>query len=306
MDGTQHNIELNLRNFPLLFEMMRSFATLAATLNVSRAVEELGSTRQTLKRHISQLEDAFGGPLFDIRDRRYELTELGVAVLPDALDILARSKAWLSGQLSARNGLPCLHAHIGEWQFHQQQQPMGKIWNSDDPLLAEVFRAWSLSEGQIEHPAFAHVRPFGIVYRQNEAGWICVEFGERSFYVGWFGADYAKSSIGRPIGKLPIGEEFGRMLDEAFYEVERMQATRLDHIFTLVPYGASGRLRPVAYQRLMMYGRFPDESPAVMSFVLPTRDVDIDGLDPGLLDTLEDLAPIKFEREEIRLIYSAE
>ena len=43
-------------NQPLLFEMIRSFTTLAQTLNLSHAVAELNSTRQTVRRHISQLE----------------------------------------------------------------------------------------------------------------------------------------------------------------------------------------------------------------------------------------------------------
>ena len=49
--------EFREMNQPLLFEMLRSFTTLARTLNLSHAVEELNSTRQTIRRHISQLED---------------------------------------------------------------------------------------------------------------------------------------------------------------------------------------------------------------------------------------------------------
>ena len=68
----------------LLFEMIRSFVTLAATLNLSHAVKDLGSTRQTVRRHISTLEDAMGVPLFYVDDRRYYLTVAGENALPDA------------------------------------------------------------------------------------------------------------------------------------------------------------------------------------------------------------------------------
>ncbi len=60
-----------------MFEMLRSFTTLASTLNLSRAVIALGSTRQTVRRHIQQLEELRGEQLFEVHDRQYVLTEAG-------------------------------------------------------------------------------------------------------------------------------------------------------------------------------------------------------------------------------------
>lgn len=301
MDGGSPHVDLNPRYYPLLFEMLRSFTTLAEQLNLSHAVRELGSTRQTVRRHVSQLEDAIGGPLFDVRDRRYELTELGRLMLPQALDLQARATAWVSGQLTQRDGLPCLSATIGDWDFFQQQHAIGCIWNDEELLLAETFRAWSLAGGRIEHPQFDHVRQFTIIYRLTDAGWICVEFGRRSFYVGWFGEDYAKSSIGRTLGKLPGGEGFARMLDEAFHEVQQTQSARLDHVFTQVPWGAKSELLPVSYKRLMLCGRFPDDSLAVISLVLPTRNVKIADLDPTRLLDVQTLVSVQYKKEEMTL-----
>lgn len=298
--GTQH-IEVGMRHHPLLFEMLRSFTTLADQLNLSHAVRELGSTRQTVRRHVSQLEESIGGPLFDVRDRRYELTELGRLMLPQARDLQARASAWVSGQLTERNGLPCLSAKIGTWDFYQQQHAIGSIWKDDELLLAETFRAWSLAGGRLEHPQFDHVRPFNIVYRLTDAGWICVEFGARSFYVGWFGEDYAKSSIGRTLGKLPGGEGFARMLDEAFHEVQQTQSARLDHIFTQVPRSGESELVPVAYKRLMLCGRFPDDSLSVISLVLPTRNIDIAELDASRLADVQQAVTVEYENEEMLL-----
>ncbi len=208
---------------PLLYEMIRSFTVLAQTLNLSHAVEQLGSTRQTVRRHINQLEIMRGCPLFQVVDRHYLLTDEGRAALPDAKDILARGATWLRGQSGSHEMLPYLRAEVGDWQFYQQQQPIGRIWDDDAVLIREVFRAWTMSSGQIEHPCFAHVRPYLIIYRHSEVGWICVEFGEKSVYVQWFGIDFARSSIGRPIAKMPAGEEFSHLLDQSFYEVEATQ-----------------------------------------------------------------------------------
>ena len=73
----------------LLHEMIRSFTTLARTLNLTHAVKELGTTRQTLRRHIAQLEELKGVDLFVVKDRQYQLTEEGSRALPEALDILS-------------------------------------------------------------------------------------------------------------------------------------------------------------------------------------------------------------------------
>ena len=60
-----------------LFDILRSFTTLANTLNLSETVEILGVTRQTVRRHINSLEEMKGIQLLELRNRRYYLTEAG-------------------------------------------------------------------------------------------------------------------------------------------------------------------------------------------------------------------------------------
>ena len=282
----------------LLFEMIRSFLNLASTLNLSHAVKDLGSTRQTVRRHISQLEETMGAPLFLVEDRRYQLSELGQSVLPDAKDILARGTTWLGGQSRSIGQLQRLQANVGDWDFYQEQQPLGNIWTDSSILLRETFRAWSMAGGEIESPSFAHVRPYLIVYRQSDVGWICVEFGQKSVYVNWFGQDYARSSIGRPLSKMPAGEEFSHLIYESFHEVQVAQMARLDHVFTRMPRAGHEGLAPVAYQRLMLSGFFPDRSSAVMSLVLPVDKVNISGFDINKIKGLDTVASIDLPREE--------
>jgi hypothetical protein len=266
-------------NQPLLFEMIRSFTTLARTLNLSHAVSELHSTRQTVRRHIAQLEVLRGEPLFRVNERRYELTEAGYAALPEALEILVRANAWSRGQSGSRGALQYLKADSGDWVFYQQQQPMGSIWRDQSVLLRETYRAWMMASGEIENSCLAHVRPYLMVYRNSDIGWICVEFGEQSAYVNWFGRDYARSSVGRPIARLPAGEELGKMLDQSFVDIEATQMARLDHVFTRMPKLEAEEQVTMVYQRLMMAGFFPDRSPAVLTLIVPTSDVNIDDLD---------------------------
>jgi len=284
----------------LLFEMIRSFVTLAEKLNLSHAVRELGSTRQTVRRHISTLEEAMGVPLFFVDERQYFLTVAGENALPDAKDIMARGTTWLRGQSSSIGHLQHLKAQMDGWDFYQQQQPLGRIWEDRSLLLRETFRAWCMAAGEIENPLFAHVRPYLIIYRKTDQDWICVEFGEKSVYVNWFGRDFARSSIGRPIAQLPAGEEFSHLIYQAFDQVQATQSARLDHVFTLMPRAGGGAHAPVAYQRLILNGFFPDRSPAVMSLIMPVDHPVIAGLEPHKLESLHPVVPIPFETSEAR------
>ena len=291
---------LRANNVPpaLLFEMVRSFVTLASTLNLSHAVSDLASTRQTVRRHITLLEETMDMSLFIVEDRRYRLSPMGEQVLPSAKDLLARATLWANGQVLDQGYLQHLHAEVEDWVLYQQQQPLGLIWDDPFVLPRETFRAWTMSGGEIESPSFAHVRPYLIIYRQSDVGWICVEFGQKSVYVNWFGQDYARSSIGRTIAQMPAGEEFSNLVYEAFEEVQAGQTVRLDHVYTRMPRGAAQKLAPVAYQRLMLSGFFPDKSPAVMSLVMPVGELKISGLDPQEISGMDALDAVDIPLSE--------
>lgn len=304
ISDTSQAVKKSAESHGLLHEMIRSFTTLAKTLNLSHAVKELGSTRQTVRRHITQLEEAKGAALFVVEDRQYRLTEEGEHALPEALNILARGNAWLNSNVSHVHGLQLFSSSLPNgWCFWQQQHSLSRIWQSPSCLQRETLRSWAMAGGDIESPCMEHVRPYLIVYRHTIAGWICVEFGEQSFFVKWFGWAKARSSVGRSLGRMPGGDDFARMLDGPFHEVQTTQSMRLDHVYTLVPDEADGALKPVNYQRLMLGGRFPDGSLALYSLVEPSADIEISGLDYGkIVQPSDDIAlnfnhvDAKFER----------
>jgi len=284
LDGSSTPQPTDIRSYPLLFEMLRSFTRLAATLNLSHAVRELGSTRQTVRRHIAQLEDLKGGPLFVVSDRQYALTELGKNILPEALDLLAKAEGWLFGKSRQLNGLQYL-SHVSEdgWSFFQQQQPIGKVFSSSGDQLQTTMQAWVASEGEIEHSGMQEVRPQLMVFRRVEESWLCVELGDESSYVSWFGWADARSSIGRDLGRMPGGESFGRLVNLAFVEVETNQSVRLDHVYTQLKRDPEGPFVPICFERLLLASRFPDGSFAMLSSVRRTYDVEIKGVSDELL-----------------------
>ncbi|HGG65343.1 MAG TPA: LysR family transcriptional regulator, partial [Rhodobacteraceae bacterium] len=114
----------------ILFELLRSYTVLARTLNLSKAVRELGSTRQTVRRHISLLEERKGEALFRLEERQYFLTEAGKRSLKEAKELLARSEAWLDNNTGQDDGL--LHMAFdgdnGEPLYYLQQHSLDKLW----------------------------------------------------------------------------------------------------------------------------------------------------------------------------------
>ncbi|THH35040.1 LysR family transcriptional regulator [Aliishimia ponticola] len=284
LDGSTPNIEVSSRQYPLLFEILRSFTTLAETLNLSHAVRELGSTRQTLRRHISQLEEIKGGALFNVADRQYELTDLGRKVLPEAEDLLTQADAWVNGNSQMINGMQHLKI-VGDdgWCYYQQQHPIGGVFRSSNDMLGTCLQAWADAGGEIEHDAMQAVRPKCMTFRRSDGNWVFTEVGEESSFMSWFGWKIARSTIGRPLGQLPGGSRFDRLVNAAYLEVEQTQSLRLDHCFTVLQNTEIGGPVPICYERLLLGSRFADGSFAVVSALRRTYDVEIRGVTDDML-----------------------
>ena len=271
-------------NQSLLFEMLRSFVTLAETLNVSRAVQELGVTRQTLRRHIEILEKCRGQSLFVVDDRQYRLTSEGAQAVQEARNLLERGRAWLDSEAGHREGL--FHFTLTRqdgYYYHLQQHPISRVWTHEGQVLRQAIQAWALSEGQIEHKAFQAVRPHALVFRYLDDHWLCAEVGEDSDFARWYGWSWARSSVGRKIDGLPGAGRFNFSAAQSYDELRATQGLRLDHIATLMPHGPQDTLRPICFARLLLGCRFPDGSFAMMSMVDQSCDIDIPGLDPVIL-----------------------
>lgn len=264
--------------------MMRSFTTLARTLNLSESVERLGVTRQTIRRHIKTLEEIKGKPLFEVRNRSYRLTQDGRECLEEAERILAESEAWLSGRyVRLRNADNTLEHAVYQDErgldFRAQQHPLSRLWDDAPPLLQTGFRAWANARFTVEDEEMLPIQPYLLLYRQYGEDWICVGIGEKSSYATWYDWTRVKSAIGRHVSDSPTQPEIKRFMAGAYTEIIREGGVRLDHIYTLTPREKSGPPKPVSYQRLLLGCAFPDGSPVLASLVARTYTIDIPDLD---------------------------
>lgn len=276
----------------ILFELLRSFTTLARTLNLSHAVAELNSTRQTVRRHVSLLEKMLGEDLFELRNRQYHLTESGVRVLPEAEDLLARAQGWVSGQTRLVNGLfAATYTTHPDFDYFQQCHPISAAFQSSSFLIREGVAAWANAAGELEHPAMQGIRDYLLVYRYFSDNWVLAEIGPESSYASWFGWVTARSNVGVPLTKMPFGSIVGHLIEMPFREVAKSHGLWFDHVHTQVKRTPDGPFVPISYQRLLMGCRFPDSSFALVTLIDRTHDIVIEGLSSDRIQSMpSDLA----------------
>lgn len=270
------------QNQTILFEMLRSFTTLAYTLNLSKAVRILGSTRQTLRRHIGILEEARGEKLFVVQDRQYSLTDSGAHSLKEAGILLARGEAWLAGHIKTVDDLAfMIYEDEHGSATYSQQHPVTRIWHDGPPLLRLGLQAWANAEAQLGHLAMEKVTPYLNVFRKHQNSWLCVHVGEESSIARWLGPVWAKSAIGCVFADDPISSGADDVTIEIYDRVSREGNLRLDHVIAQIPRMKGGVISPASYQRLLFGCRFPDGSPAVANLIALTNQIDISGLGVG-------------------------
>lgn len=262
-----------------LYEILRSFTTLAHTLNLSETVEQLGVTRQTVRRHINALEEIKGTPLFTLRNRSYQLTDAGVQCRTEAEAILEQTEALLHNRSvclrTSRATERVIHTDTEGHSFHAQQHHLSRLWVDSPPLLRRGFEAWSEARLQLEHPSMERIRAHRLVYRRLHDSWLCVEVGECSSYATWLGWEWAKSAVGRFSKDDPVGTDFDTFMSRPYFDVFAAGGARLDHIAGIIPRARNVPPVPVRFQRLLLGCRFPDGEPALALFVARTNRVEI-------------------------------
>lgn len=262
--------------------MLRAFVVLSRTLNLTKTCKELQATRQTVRRHINELEAIKGGKLFEVDDRQYHLTQFGKASLADAVSILRNLETWSGQSGLTRQTSRYLESSRycdGEGrEFFSQQHPISKIASEGLPIMRCALSSWGEAHTQVEHVAMQKIRPYIVLYRKGSNGWVFVEVGPESAYSRWFGWAWSKSAIGKLMQEDNAGEDMNEFISGAYSRIYDEGGVRLDHLFAHLPREDSDHPIPVTFQRLLMGCAFPDGTPGLGVLVLITNKVDIDAL----------------------------
>ena len=276
--------------------MLRSFVSLARSLNMSRTVDELGFSRQTVRRHINELQSIRGVQLFDFQDRKYSLTKDGRQALYEAEVLLQRADNWLQNNANLVDGLPSVNLNLDDnLPFHAQRHPLHTVWTAGPPLLRAGLQSWMNSGFRIEDDEMAKIRKYLIIYRKNRDDWICTEVGDKSSYVSWLGWSWAKSAVGSSFESDPIGNAADAFVLDAYETVSRTGGAWYDHISTKLLRSDNPTPTPVNYQRLVFSMLFPNGEPAIASLVARTNNVQIYGFELGDGDRMPDSELMEFD-----------
>lgn len=280
-------------------EILRAFLSLAQSLNLTETADELGLTRQTVRRYIDELEDMKGAPLFGLKKNTYVLTPLGEASLGEARYILSRTERFCTPSSSVMGASAYLSAGTffdeDGRPFHTEQHPLAAISDMACPLLQRSLAAWAGAAMRLEASEMSAIRPFFVVYRQDPNGWRCVEIGEDSAYARWFGWTWSKSAVGKLSYEDQAGDQFDLVVSDTYREVFGHGGARLDHIYAHLPREVQNRPVPVTFQRLLLTCKLPDGTPVLAVLVAITNDVVISALGDDREDVVPEALEMKFD-----------
>jgi DNA-binding MarR family transcriptional regulator len=267
----------------LTLDMLRAFDGVAKYLNFSDAARHMGVTRQTLRRHLNELEEIRGVKLFDLSNNRYSLTPRGEEILPEAQEILTVCDSWNSTKRKSFSRVRGLeHATYRNEEGHiyySQQHPLGSLEQNGLPLLKQMFVAWGASFARLDHPAMQELRPYLVVFRRTNSGWVFADVGERSAYAEWFGLEYARSAMGMSFDDDYAGDEFNNFISKAYAEVYEGGGIRLDHLHVHLWRSETEGVRPVSFQRLLAGCILPNGRQALAMLSAITNKISIEALD---------------------------
>ena len=262
-------------------EKLLSFATLAETQNLSHAVEKLGISRQSIRRHIRELESIRGDPFFEASPPRYRLTEAGKDAARAAADMVQQMQKWMCGEPVLPYELQKSSLEINDdlWMYTQQHHYLS-LWDMAPPLIVHAATALTAAGGHIDHESMCKIRPYIIAARRYRGEWVITEIGDKSAFTSWYGAGAANSELGRrpSMGTTydPIVSGWQRDYMIAFKTGSPMYH-HLCHRST-PKYDAPSR--PVNYQRLISACKFADGELALVSVVARTNRIEIPHMPP--------------------------
>ena len=256
--------------------MIRSFVVLARTENLTIAVSELGVTRQTIRRHITQLEELLGCILLISTPRGYRLTEEGRRHLANAEWTLDQMEDWVTGAVDVVGYLQQVSLQLdGGGYFCGRQHKLSDVWRLGTATIQQGFRAWCGSQGDVEHPRVEEIRSKMVLFRKQRGKWLYIHVGDESTTKSWLGLVWAGSEVGSFLEEGIMAGEMDRFVTQAYDQTLSCGTVRYDHIATTLVRTKAGLPEPVNYQRLIMAFRLPDGSPVLGVLAVVTDDIEI-------------------------------
>lgn len=257
--------------------MLRSFASLARNRILTESVMELGLTRQTIRRHITQLEDMLGCTLLVSGPGGYELTEEGRTHLRTARRLLLDAGNWILSQHGGEGGLHVLNMKMAKGGYVCiRQKPLSEVRRIGTKVIRSGFEGWLASGGALDHPACKAIMDTVVLFRPEGDDLLCIHVGERSGFAFWYGSTSMTTSIGTAVNSGLIDNQSAPVTSDIYNQVMMQGSARYDHVAARLARPPHGEMIPIRYQRLLL--GFHDEIGrpylAMMSVITDAVDLD--------------------------------
>jgi DNA-binding transcriptional LysR family regulator len=244
---------------------LRAFVAVAEALNFTRAAEQLGIAQQPLSQQIARLERDLGVRLFERDTRNVAMTEAGIAVYRDALDLIARIEAThRNAQRAARGETGRIVVGAGNYGIDHAVPTILRAFHSRYPGVSiELYehhtaqQLEALRSGEID-VAFA-ILPSPAdelhVELMDEDGFVLVLANEAPYAAGIpvdIGQFREARFVATPRHLSPgLDDTKGRIFrDAGFTPTIAQYATQISTMLALVSAGVGILLTPAALQSL--------------------------------------------------------
>lgn len=244
-------------NANLLFGYVRSFVRLAYLGDVSIAARELETTRQTIGRHIMELENLLECTLFEAVGANSRMTEWGVLWLPRAEEIFDTCSALFSKK-DKRNT-----------EYRSTQLPLRMLLrdSSISKRLSAFAGAWMLGDKSLSCERMAQFHDHWITYERKKGTWCARSVGANSALSQFYGQDLATNSAGATIQQMISGTE---LRDEISFLLDSIYTRGGIHFSEvacrLIKPGTTEPIT-VLYQRVLVELSDENERPVVGSVI---------------------------------------
>lgn len=244
-------------NVNLLYGYVRSFVKLAYMGDVRQVSKHLDITRQSIKRHILELENLLDAQLFERVGTSSALTSMGTLWLPRAQEFFELSASFLN-----RRGSNQAHYQSTQLPFRMLLKDQ-----SNSSMLRDFAKAWLQSEQDLSDSCIQPFLSHCIVYERKSGAWVSREIGAKSAFSRWFGTEITIRSKGQRLSKMETG---GDLQDEISFLLDGVYTRGGVHFSevacNLHKPGEADRC-PVLYQRLLAELSDKDGQPVVASLI---------------------------------------
>lgn len=230
-------------NINILFGYIRSFVGLAAVKDVSVVADQFSTTRQTIGRHVHELENMIGCELFASIGARSELTDSGRLWTSRASEILDLAAPFMVG------------ASVEGPRYRSTQVPLRVLLDEgskSSPRLREFVNAWMRCDKRLASPDLARFCSELIVYERRNGAWYAKQIGENTALSDRYGIEDTTVGAGMRVTEIMSGADLHDEVSFLLDAVYTRGGVHFSEVSCRLVNPITGLREPMLYERALV------------------------------------------------------